>query len=401
MRQENKSKLGIIGIVGIPAKYGGFETLVHHLVLQLNQSFDITVYNSQEAYTASEQVEHWQGAKMVYLPLKANGFQSVFYDLYAMLKAVRTCNFLLVLGVSAGLFFPFFKLFSKKKIIVNIDGLEWRRPKWNWFARNYLLLSEMIACRFADEIVTDNRILKEYVKIRYNRVSTLVEYGADHTEKQDIQKTDLSNYPFLKGDYAFKVARIEPENNIHLILEAFSKKTDMNFVLVGNWDASTYGEKIRAKYKSFDHLHLLDPIYETQKLDVLRSNAKIYVHGHSAGGTNPSLVEAMYLSIPVIAFDVLFNRVTTNNQAIYFETSQDLLNILQGLDRYPLYTVAENLKAIADRQYSWKNIAQRYAKIIDANFQAPVEEQFKINDLPVQKVKIERSSSAPKILEEA
>lgn len=368
MKKLNVSKLGIIGTVGVPAKYGGFETLVHHLVLHLNQKFDITVYNSKPAYTEEERVEEWEGAKMVYLPIKANGFQSVFYDLYAMLLGIRSCDFLLVLGVSAGLFFPLFKLFSKKKIIVNIDGLEWRRPKWNWFARNYLLLSEMVACRFADEIITDNRILKEYVKIRYNRISSLIEYGADHTEKQAIQAGDEDRYPFLKGDYAFKVARIEPENNVRMILEAFAKNKEIDFVLVGNWEVSNYSKKLRAEFTDFEHLYLLDSIYETEDLDLLRSNASYYVHGHSAGGTNPSLVEAMFLKLPVISFDVIFNRVTTNNQAIYFNTSEELASILKNINQYPLYTVAENLKDIADKQYTWKNIADRYGEAISEEY---------------------------------
>jgi glycosyltransferase involved in cell wall biosynthesis len=372
MKIDKKNKLGILGTVGVPAKYGGFETLVHHLVLHLNQDFDITVYNSKPAYEKEERVEEWEGAKIVYIPLKANGYQSIFYDLFSMLHAIRRSDFLLLLGVSAGLFFPFFKLFSKKRIIVNIDGLEWRRPKWNWFAKTYLLLSEYIACRFADEIITDNRILQEYVKIRYNRKSTLIEYGADHTQSQTIQVEDEIKYPFIRNKYAFKVARIEPENNVHIVLEAFAKRRDINLVLVGNWDASTYGKKLRSTYNHYKNIFLLDPIYETKNLDVLRSNAYVYIHGHSAGGTNPSLVEAMYLKIPVISYDVIFNRVTTNNQAIYFSDLDELLCILKDIEKYPLYTIAENLKFIADKQYNWKNIAHRYAITIHKNFVTPI-----------------------------
>ena len=372
MRAQKESALGIIGTVGVPAKYGGFETLVHHLVKNLNRKFDITVYNSKSAYGEEERIREWEGAKIVYVPLKANGFQSVFYDLFSMLHAIWRCDFLLILGVSAGIFFPFFKLFSRKKIIVNIDGLEWRRPKWNWLAKTFLLFSEKIACRFADEIITDNSILKEYVKIRYSRESTLIEYGADHTQQQAIRQEDIQKYPFITDEYAFKVARIEPENNIHMVLEAFSKKPDMNLVVVGNWDAGIYGKRLRAFYTRFKNLYLLDPIYETELLDVLRSNANIYIHGHSAGGTNPSLVEAMYLKIPVISYDALFNRVTTNNQAIYFNSADDLLCTINSLDKIPLFTVAENLKAIADNQYTWKIVARRYEKAIKEELGVPV-----------------------------
>lgn len=373
MKNFDLPKLGIIGTVGVPAKYGGFETLVHHLVLQLNKDFDMTVYNSKKAYKESERTKKWNGANMVYMPFKANGFHSIFYDLFSLLHAVRRNDFILVLGVSAGLFFPLFKMFFNTKIIINIDGLEWRRPKWNWFAKMFLLLSEMVACKFADEIVTDNRILKEYVKIRYSRESALIEYGADHTQRQPISVEDRKQYDFLNKKYAFKVARIEPENNIEMVLSAFSSIPDLNLVLVGNWDASNYGKKLRKAFSTFDHLHLLDPIYETRSLDVLRSNAHIYIHGHSAGGTNPSLVEAMFLQMPILSYDVIFNRVTTNNQAIYFNNAEDLLNILNDLENYPLFTVAENLKKVADKQYTWKIVSQNYAKVIDENYRPPVK----------------------------
>ncbi len=364
MESGKLETLGVIGSVGAPAKYGGFETLVHYLVLNLNKQFNMTVYCSKTAYKEEERVPNWEGANMKYIPLNANGYQSVFYDLWSMIHAIRYCNYLLILGVSAGIFIPIFKLFTKKKFIVNIDGLEWRRPKWNWFTRKFLLLSEIMACKFADEIVTDNRILQEYVKIRYRRESRLIEYGADHTSKRSVNKEMSSQYPFLNNDYAFKVARIEPENHIHTILEAFVKKTDLDFVLVGNWASSNYGSKLKDYYNQFEHLHLLDPIYETEKLDVLRSNAYIYLHGHSAGGTNPSLVEAMYLRLPIISFDAIFNRVTTNNQAIFFTDSNELLDILENIESYPLYSVAENLKDIADKKYTWKYISKMYLKTI-------------------------------------
>ena len=370
--QQRKS-LGIVGTVGVPAKYGGFETLVHHLVKNLNGQFDITVYSSKPAYPEEERLEEWEGAKIKYIPLKANGYQSVLYDLWSMIHCLFRCDILLVLGVSAGLFIPILKLFfPKKRIIVNIDGLEWRRPKWQWFAKMYLLLSERIACTFADEIITDNRILKEYAKIRYNVEGCLIEYGADHTQHRRIEEEDLEQYPFLREQYAFSVTRIEPENNVHVMLEAFAKFGEKHFVLVGNWESSRYGKELKAHYQHFEHLHLLDPIYETERLDVLRSNAHYYVHGNSAGGTNPSLVEAMYLKLPVLAFDVIFNRVTSNNQAIYYNNAEELHQIIANIDDYPLFAVAENLKAIANKQYTWKNISQRYAAVIEGKEAVPV-----------------------------
>ncbi|MEM8906825.1 MAG: DUF1972 domain-containing protein [Bacteroidota bacterium] len=360
-----KKKLAVIGTVGVPAKYGGFETLAHHLVLHLNQEYDMLVYASKKEYEESERLTQWNGARIQYVPLKANGFQSIFYDAYSIIHALIYCDVLLVLGVSGCFLLPFIQLFSKKKIIVNIDGLEWRRPKWNRFAKAFLRFSESLACRFADEIVTDNQMLKEYVKIQYGIKSKLIEYGADHCKPVAIQENDLERYAFLAQDYAFKVARIEPENHIQMILEAFAYEEAEQIVMVGNWNNSAYGRDLKQHYQHFPNIHLFDPIYDPRELNLLRSNAHYYIHGHSAGGTNPSLVEAMYLGLPILSFDVIYNRATTNNQAIYFNNVEELRTLLQQVNRLPLKAVSENLQDFAFKKYLWKDIAQRYSQLAE------------------------------------
>ncbi|MEL6635630.1 MAG: DUF1972 domain-containing protein [Bacteroidota bacterium] len=363
--KNRKLKLAVIGTVGVPAKYGGFETLVHHLVTHLHNRFDITVYASGAEYPPEDRVRTWRGARVQYIPLKANGLQSIPYDLWSMMHALLYAEVLLVLGVSGCIFLPLFKLlFPKKKIIVNIDGLEWRRPKWNWFAKRFLLLSEYVACKFADEIITDNRILEAYAKIRYNIQGRLIEYGADHVSKVPVEAGDLEKYPFLGGEYAFKVARIEPENHLHLILEAYAELPDEQLVIVGNWKNSQYGTALLKRYAEYANIELLDPIYDPRELNLLRSNASLYLHGHSAGGTNPSLVEAMYLQLPVLCYDVIYNRVTTNNQAIYFSTADELRRLVLGKNHLPLYATAENLKVYADKCYTWATITRRYADLL-------------------------------------
>lgn len=356
-------KLAIIGSVGVPAKYGGFETLVHYLVKNLYARLDITVYCSGKSYAPEEQTSTWNGAKLKYIPLKANGMQSVAYDIWSILHAVRRSDVLLILGVSGCLFLPFLKMFTDKKIIVNIDGLEWRRPKWNALAKAFLRINEKIACKYADEIITDNQILKEYVKIRYGIDGNLIEYGADHCSKVEATEKDREEYPFLSGKYAFKVARIEPENNLHVILKAFSCVPDETLVIVGNWNNSDYGKDLKEYYSRFSNLILLDPIYDRRGLDLLRSNATYYVHGHSAGGTNPSLVEAMYLQLPVLSFDVIYNRVTTNNQALFFHDEESLKQVLNNIHRQPLHAIGRALRLFAERKYTWEIVSNKYAAL--------------------------------------
>ncbi|MEL6866092.1 MAG: DUF1972 domain-containing protein [Bacteroidota bacterium] len=378
-----KQKIAVIGSVGVPAKYGGFETLVHHLVLNLGTEFDLNVYCSGKTYPVEERMTNWEGAQLHYIPLKANGIQSILYDLWSMIKALKTCDKLLVLGVSGCLFLPFIKLFTDKTVIVNIDGLEWRRPKWNWLAKRFLLLSERIACTFADEVITDNHMIKEYAKIRYGVEGRLIEYGADHVFPVTPEEEDVKRYAFLKENYAFKVARIEPENNVHMILEAFAALPNQPLVIVGNWANSSYGRSLKKAYQTKENITLLDPIYNERELNLLRSNAHFYVHGHSAGGTNPSLVEAMYLGLPVLTYDVIYNRVSTNNQAIFYSTAEDLYKLIRQIDRQPLAMVAHNLKSYADRKYTWKYISNCYGNLFAGNKRMTprLDEEFEVMPL--------------------
>ncbi len=359
-----KKKLAIIGTAGVPARYGGFETLAHHLVQELQTDFDIHVYCSNRYYSKAERVKKWNGARLFHLPLNANGIQSILYDIISVLHAIWYADTLLILGVSGGIIIPFVRLFTNKKVIVNIDGLEWRRDKWNKYAKWFLRFSEKIAVQFSHADITDNAAIKRYTAIQYKTLSHLIEYGADHTSKQQINIPAVVKYPFLHDPYSFKVCRIEPENNIHVVLEAFSKLPSRNLVLVGNWKQSNYGISLKEKYGRYTNLFLLDPIYNQKELNTLRSNCSLYIHGHSAGGTNPSLVEAMYLQLPVIAFDVSYNRATAENKCFYFKDAAELMLKVEQTDKQTLTAMAAEMKKIAERRYTWKEIAGKYRQLI-------------------------------------
>lgn len=164
--------------------------------------------------------------------------------------------------------------------------------------------------------------------------------------------------------YAFGVCRIEPENNIHIILEAFAKTPPMPLVFVGNWDNSEYGREQKARYSEIPHIRLSDPIYDQEKLNGIRGNCTVYLHGHSCGGTNPSLVEAMYLGLPVIAYDVNFNRETTEGKALYFSSADELRTLCGELNDTELKKLAASMKEIALRRYTWKRISDCYSKLL-------------------------------------
>jgi len=359
-------KLAIIGTVGLPAQYGGFETLADQLVTHLNENYEITVYCSSKFYAKEKRLKTFKGAKLVYLPFNANGIQSIPYDICSIIHAIFKADLLLILGVSGCIMLPFFKFFTKKKFFVNIDGIEWKRDKWSPLIKRFLRYSEIHAVEAAEGIITDNQVIQQYVSSTYDYESYLIEYGGDHASPVPITSADIQQYPFLNGDYLFGVCRIEPENNIHVILEAASSQKKYPLVMIGNWAKSQYGKELKTQYAAVQHIHLIDPIYEPTALNRFRSNCFAYIHGHSAGGTNPSLVEAMNLGLPVIAFDVGYNRTSTEDKALYFKDSTSLKVIINGLSEGWATSIAEQMKEIAERRYTWKVISKKYLKMLGA-----------------------------------
>ncbi|WP_116106243.1 DUF1972 domain-containing protein [Lewinella sp. IMCC34191] len=370
--QEGK-KLAIIGTVGLPAKYGGFETLTSHLVEQLDQQYDMTVYCSSKQYAPADRQSHYRNARLHYLPLEANGVQSIPYDTWSILHALLYADVLLILGVAGAWILPFVRLFTNKRIIISIDGIEWKRDKWSWPARMYLYWAEKIAVKYSHCDISDNESIQDYTALRYGSLSNVIEYGADHTMKVDVEPADIDRYPFLAKPYAFKVCRIEPENNLELILNAFSKSAPLPLVVVGNWAKSEFGQDLKARYSGLDNLLLFDPIYDQREIDLLRGNASLYVHGHSAGGTNPSLVEAMYLGLPIMAFGVSYNRTTTEDKAYYFDTEAELTELLRHTSPDSWKHVGLAMQEVAERRYRWSVIATKYHALVQRACQTDVK----------------------------
>ena len=347
-----KKDIAIIGTVGVPANYGGFETLAENLID--NQDFSFTVYCSSHAYKTKN--NHYKQANLVYIPLKANGIQSIIYDaasiFHAALKGKKT---LLILGTSGALAIPIIKFFKKDiSIITNIDGLEWKRNKWNVFCKKVLKYFEKICVKHSDYLICDNQAICEYVKATYNAKGTLIAYGGDHA----LQGTNTDGH----GDYFLSICRIEPENNIHILLEAFSQRPE-NLHMIGNWDASEYGRSLKKRYQSAPNLQLRDPVYDLPTLFEIRRQCRAYVHGHSAGGTNPSLVEIMHFGKPVLMFDCIYNRATMQGEGWYFNDADTLAAGIQSQAYLQQDTAA--IQRLAQKRYTWAAISQQYADVFN------------------------------------
>lgn len=355
----SKKHLAILGTQGLPARYGGFETLAENLVV--HKPFDqtggeITVYCSASTY--AEHKPEYLGARLKYLPLSANGVSSIPYDILSLiLAATQRVDAILLLGVSGAVALPFIRLVSRARIVTNIDGLEWQRPKWGAVARAFLKLSERCAVRFSHDIIADNPAIAEYIEKRYGRKSTVIPYGGDHALSKPAQPYNKAAIP---PRYAFALSRIEPENNVHSILSTFAQRPGLPLIYIGNWDANSYARRLKKKYDETPHLHLLAAEYDLSHLRSLREGAEIYIHGHSAGGTNPSLVEMMHFGCPVLAYECAFNRHTTKDQALYFSDEASLKHHLDTLSNDKARQIGDAVRNIAQEDYVWSKVAHQY-----------------------------------------
>lgn len=357
---NKKKKVAIVGIVGVPANYGGYETMVENILDYTPEDLEYMVCCTKTAY--KEKVKEYKGAKLIYFPFKANGMQALIYDALCTIHAWFHCDTILSLGGDGTYLYPFLRLFGKRRIIHNYDGFETNRDKWNPFVKWIITGIQNKAAKYSDVHIADNDAIVPLLKDRFGVNPVTIEYGGDGAFPVKDDQRLKEKYGLEPRDYYFNVARIEPENNIHLMLEAFKRMPDKQLVLVGNWHKNEYGEELLKLYSDYKNIKMMDPIYEKQEINLLRSNCKLYIHPHSVGGTNPSLVEAMYLGLPIVAFDVVYNRATTEDKALYFKDSDSLVEIIKN--EGPRYAqIAYKMKEIADRRYRWEVISKKYANL--------------------------------------
>lgn len=362
-----KKKVAIIGTNGIPARYGGFETLAEYLAKYLNEEFEITVYCAKT--TKENIIKSYLNSKLVYIPFKANGWQSMVYDAISIIHALFTSDVLLILGFSGVFAFPF-KVFFKKKIVFNIGGIEWQKVRGKKaFAALEIVTKkwfERICIHFSDVIIVDNQVLWEYVKINYEIDSILAEYGGDHAVSQKINNKLMEKYPFLEKKYDVTVSRAQEDMNIHILINAYKNIPERNLVIVSNWEISEYGTQLKKHNKNkYPNIILQDAVYNLDELNAIRSNGSIYFHTHSLCGTAPSLTEAMSLGLPVICFDVPTNRSTTEEKSLYFNDVSSLIKILQDLNEDTINQLGLNMKEIAERRYTWNRIVKLYKNCLN------------------------------------
>lgn len=347
-------RLALIGSAGIPNRYGGFESFLEHCGPIFSRNTQTTIVTCDTSLYKDDLSENYFGVRRIFIDIKANGAVSVIHDLVAFMRVYWCTTHIMVLGVSGGLWFPFFWVMCRiggKRLGVNIDGVEWRRTKFSKNKQRVLRVFDYLAQRFSDIVVYDNAGLASFVHPFAKHRAVEIGYSGDHVLR-------LGGKPVPST--ALTICRVEPENNLDLMIEGVLKSCLSCYTIVGNWNNSEYGRMLRERYRSESRLSLLEPIYDAMHLAELRESCAIYLHGHSVGGTNPSLVEMLFYDCKLCCFDIVYNRVTAGECASYFKNAAELAELVDVIIETETISGELQAREVLRSKYTSEVIAAAY-----------------------------------------
>lgn len=376
----------VIGSRGLPAKYGGFETFVQELVTR-KQDPRIVYHVACLSDEASYQHFDFQGTDCFTIcPPQLGPARVIAYDTMALHYALKLAEasgsdkpVFYILGNTMG---PLIRFFIKRlhrlggRLLINPDGLEWRRTKWSKPVRAYLKLAERVMARQADLVVADNPGIASYLDETYGSLPvTTIAYGTDleasnlATDSTDFQAF-LKEWDLLAGDYYLIVGRFVAENNYETMLREFMQTASQRpLVLVCNYQGSAYFERLRQQ-TGFDQdprIRFVGTVYDPNLLKKIRQEAYAYLHGHEVGGTNPGLLEALAQSDVNLVLGVDFNRLVAEDTALYWTKEPgDLVSLLEKIDTKRPSHLGEEAKKRMREFYSWEKIVKDYEGVFNA-----------------------------------
>ena len=359
-----KLRIAILGTRGIPNHYGGFEHISEYVSEGLvKRGHAVTVYNSHNhPYSESS----WNGVEIRHCfdPEYLLGQSGQFiYDFNCLMDArKRKFDVVLIMGYTSssvwGSLYP-----SESTIITNMDGLEWKRSKYSAPVQQFLKYAEELAVRYSEYYISDSLIIKAYLRDKYDIDSKYIPYGADLFSEEEREQVD--NSEALKEDYFLLMARMEPENNIETILEGFNNSNSpRKFKFLGD-TGNRFGKFITHKFKNDSRIEFKGAIFEPGKVRALQNNSYLYFHGHSVGGTNPSLLEAMASEALIAAHNNPFNKSVLHSDAFYFSDQNDVRTLVETVQHKEIekVMVRNNLHKIK-YQFNWEKIIDQYEEFI-------------------------------------
>jgi glycosyltransferase involved in cell wall biosynthesis len=359
-------KIAILGSRGIPARYGGFETFAERLALGLRaRGVDVTVFCEAGSPNAPDEYE---GVRLRTVAAPALGpLRTILYDLKCLWAARRGFDVVYMLGYGAAPFCVIPRLWGSE-VWINPDGLEWARAKWGFAARSYFRLMERASLFAANRIIADAEAIAASLASRYGKLKacTVIPYGCDGMDAPPSVEP-LSKWNLAPRGYFLVVCRLEPENHVLEIMEAFQRSASKRqLIVVGNHQAGTkYVELLGAVRDA--RIRMIGTVYDKAELAALRYYCFAYLHGHSVGGTNPSLLEAMGCGNLIFAHDNSFNRETLGDCGLFFADSEELVQVIDDAEKNEAEQERwrEAARKRARDVYSWEDIISRYAALLE------------------------------------
>lgn len=365
-------KIAFVSVRGIPNMYGGFEQFAEYISVGLaKRGHEVTVYSpSYHAYKGKE----YKGVRIkhIYSPEKWIGgsIGSFFYDFLSLKDAIKHECYDIIYEAGYTSIVPAFIWFDVKNIkgpiiVTNMDGLEWKRSKFSKPVQKFIEWEEKMAVKHSQFLIADNMGIHDYSKEKFGKESKFLAYGADiHIDYKESVCTEFDVKPY---EYYIVVARLEPENNLTMAIEGYRKSKEYGkrpLIIVGKTN-TPFGKKLVKLYGKDQNIRLIGGLYDFKKLDSLRHYALAYFHGHSVGGTNPSLLEAMASGCFVMAHDNIFNKAVLKENAYYYKSSNDVSSILNDIEKINVSgrqrMIEENIEEVRNN-YSWEKLLDEHEK---------------------------------------
>ncbi|MBM9913265.1 MULTISPECIES: DUF1972 domain-containing protein [Stenotrophomonas] len=365
----------ILGIRGVPATHGGFETFAEHLSRYLvDRGWRVVVYCQKEGAGQSYD-SSWEGVELVNIPVFGDGaLATVKFDLHSTIHASKFKNDIcLILGYNTASFAAILRA-RGVRTVMNMDGIEWSRAKWGIAAKSWLWLNERAGCHICDALVADHPEIARHLQTRVSaKKITTIAYGG-----KDVMHADrslLDSFDVVPGRFATVIARPEPENSLLEIVQAYSRtRRGMPLVVLGKYDDGiAYHRSVIAA--ASPEVRFVGAVYDKSIVQALRYFCAFYMHGHQVGGTNPSLVEAMGAGNAIIAHDNRFNRWVAGSGALYFSSVEELSDriaaVLDGASERD--RLSRESKARFSDEFTWDFILAKYETLLAKTIRASAE----------------------------
>ncbi len=356
----------ILGTHGVPAGYGGFETAAENVGLFLADAGWRVIVYCQEAGRGPIREDTWEDMERVIIPVETEGWRGTsLFDLKSIRHASRHRDICLTFGYNTAVFNTLQRL-KRIPLVINMDGIEWSRERWGFARQAILYVNERIACFVGNELIADHPEIERYLQTRAaSRKISMITYGAHAVT--DAPTAPLADHGLEAGRYLTMICRPIPENSVLEIVQGFSaRRRGVRLAVLGTFlDSDPYHRSVRAA--ASDEVSFVGAVYEREVVQALRFHSVAYVHGHTVGGTNPSLVEAMGAGNPVIAHDNPYNRWTAGSGAAsYFQTADDVARLLDEVlpDGPRLERMGAASRARFEEEFTWDYVAGEYEKVL-------------------------------------